>query len=378
MRHRLMRVIAASLAAGMILAACGGDDADTTTEPPPAEGDLDEGATDDETDDDVTEPVELSLSDLSMTFEAERTTQLMNLLTAKERTWDEMFDSVTMVATEDPIPALISGSAWIVQNEPTLLWPALDAGTVDGVIVAVFNDLDSWYLFTREGFDTPESLIGARFSGGTVGDSWNTVARIIMRDEFGINPDDVEFVSVGGGSDARMEALLAGQIDGFMGQPRHEPPVLEAGGNVLYSENVDMAQGMFLVTRDTWENHRDAVCAMLGGLFEANQWFAASELPDWSDRMPIVMETLTNAGYDPSENGLNVANTWATSQGTEFNWALDLGAPVEAWDRQLEILSRPDGEVSPDFDWRDWVDFSCVWELQEAAGLPLNPDPSTL
>ena len=373
MRTRMTRVLAAAAAGALALTACGGDE-DPEEEPAAEEGAGEEGGDEEGGD----EGGELSLSELSMTFEAERSTQLMNLMSAKERTWNEQFDEVTLTATEEPIPALISGAAWLVQNEPGLLWPALEQEVVDGVLVGVFNDTDAWYLFTAEDITSPEDLVGRTFSGGAVGDSWNTVARLIMRDEWGMNPDDVEFVSVGGGSDGRLEAFLAGQIDGFMGQPRHRPLVEEAGGNELYGEVIDMAQGMFMVERETMENNKDAVCAALGGLFEANQWIASGEEDNWQDRQPQVEEYLTTNGYDPSEAGLDITRTWEQSQEAEFNWALDLGAPVAAWDRQLEIMSRDGGEVSKDFDWRDHVDFSCIWELQEEAGLPLNPDPDEM
>lgn len=371
MRKRSLTFVAAPLAAALVLAACSG----SGSEEPAAAGT--DGA-DGEAPDDGGDAEELSLDALNMTFEAERTTVLMNLMSAKERTWNDTFSDISLTVTEEPIPALVSGAAWLAQAEPVALWPAIEQGVIDGVLVGVFNDQDAWFLFTREGFDTPESLLEARFSAGEVGDSWNTVAEIIMREELGIDPDDVEFVSVGGGSDSRVEAMLAGQIDGFMGQPRHIPLVEEDNGNMLYGEFVDMAQGMFMVERETWENNRDAVCAALGGLFEANQWISTSDDPTWEDRIPEIIEYLEANGYDPSENGLDVQRTWDTGQDTQFNWALDLGAPAEAFDTQQEILAREGGEISPDFEWRDHVDFSCVHELQEAAGLPLNPDPADL
>lgn len=373
MRKRSLRYLAGAMALAFILAACGGAAEESGGEADEAAGTEQSGG--------GTEAAggTPSIASLDMTFEAERSTQLMDLMAAKERTWDDTFESVNLIATEEPIPALISGSAWIVQNEPITLWPALEQGVVDGVLVGVFNDTDAWYVFTKEEIDTPEKLIGSTFSGGPVGDSWNTVAEIIMTDEFGIDPDEVEFVAVGDGSDGRVEAFLAGQIDGFMGQPRHIPLVEEAGGNILYGEIKDMAQGMFMVERETMENNKDAVCAALRGLFEANQWFANAEEDDWRDRQEQTEEYLTENGYDPGPSGLDIDRTWAESQEAEFNWALDLGAPVEAWDRQQEIMSREDGgEISADFDWRDHVDFSCIWELQEEAGLPLNPDPDEL
>ncbi|MEY3071835.1 MAG: hypothetical protein RLZZ353_31 [Actinomycetota bacterium] len=372
---RKMRFAAVGLATALLLAACGGAE-EAADEPAPAPAPAesgDSGAAE--------EPVELSLDTLAFTFEAERTTQLMNLMAAKERTWDNIFDEVVWSVTEDPIPLLVSDERWLVNGEALALWPAMEQGIVDAVIVGVFNDVDSWFMLTAPGIEKPEDLIGKTISGGKVGDSWWAVAEIIFNEEFGIPFSDVEQITMGGGSDARMEALLAGQLDAFMGQPRHVPPVLEAGGSCLWCEYKNLAQGLFIVKRETMENHRDAVCAALGGLFEANQWFQ-SDGPvgqsDWRNVQPEVEEYLVANGYDPSEGGLDVNRTWETSQGTEFNWAMDLGASVEAFDDVQRIAQREGGEVSSDFDWRDYTDMSCVWDLQEAAGLPLNPDPAEM
>ena len=368
MQRRGWRYAAAGAAAALLLAACGGA-AEEPEESAPAE--TEEGT------EEAAE--ELSLTTLAFTFEAERTTQLMNLMAAKERTWDNIFETVEYSVTEDPIPLLISDERWLVNGEAITLWPAMEQGLVDAVIVGVFNDVDSWFMLAGPGIETPEDLIGKRFSGGEIGDAWWTVAGIIFDEEFGIPFDSVEQVTIGGGSDDRMEALLAGQLDAFMGQPRHVPPVLEAGGTCLYCEYRDLAQGLFIVKRETMENHRDAVCAALGGLFEANQWFQ-SDGPvgesDWRNVQPEVEQYLIDNGYDPSPGGLDVENTWVTSQGTEFNWAMDLGASAEMFDDVAAIMSREGGEISPDFEWRDYTDFSCIWDLQEAAGLPLNPDPA--
>lgn len=375
MQKRKMRVAVVGLATALLLAACGGaDEAAEVAEEAPAPADSgDSGAEE--------APAGLSLDTLAFTFEAERTTQLMNLMAAKERTWDDTFDEVVYSVTEDPIPLMISGERWLINGEAITLWPAMEQGLVDAVIVGVFNDVDSWFLLTAPGIESPEDLVGKRVSGGSVGDAWWTVAEIIFEEELGIPFDEMEQVTVGGGSDARMQALLAGQIDAFMGQPRHEPQVLDAGGDCLWCEYRDLAQGLFIVERETMENHRDAVCAALGGLFEAHQWFQ-SDGPvgesDWRNVQPQVEEYLVANGYDPSEGGLNVENTWATSQGTEFNWAMDLGAPVKAFDDVQAIMSREGGEISSDFDWKDYADMSCVWDLQEAAGLPLNPDPAEM
>lgn len=119
-------------------------------------------------------------------------------------------------AVEDPAPA----------ETPD---PGAEQGVIDAVIVAISSDKEAWYLLGSPDIATPEDLAGARFSAGRPGDSWNIVSRIIMTDHWGIDPDELEWLSVPS-SDGRLDAMLAGELDAFNGQPRHVPGVEEAGG----------------------------------------------------------------------------------------------------------------------------------------------------
>ncbi len=379
---RLGRYLAASLTAALLLAGCGGN-GDGDTDPAPSDGTSGDTGTDGDGDGDDGPDGDgasegLSLPDLRMSYAAERASILMSMIGAKERTWDDTFDEVELLFTTEGIPALISDAVWAVMDEPAVLWPALDQGLFDGVLVANFNDLDNWYLCAKAEIEEPEDLIGATYTGGEIGNVWNVVGRIIMEQELGIDADQVNFVSIGGSTDAWVDALLAGQVDASQCQPRHLPLMEEAGFNVLFQEQRNLATEMILVQRETWENNRDAVCAMVEGLFEFRQWIQDTDEEDWSDKIPEVKQFLEDNGFDVSEDGLAIDRNWETTQQQEFNWAMDMGTPAEAWDLQYELLSREGGEISPDFEWRDHVALDCVWELQEAAGLPLNPDPSDL
>ncbi len=378
--NRLMRLIAASIAAALVLVACGADDGDVTAEEPAAPEPADTPEPADEPEEAV-EPgfprppvyTDPSIADLDIVFERDRLTILVHTLPAQARLWPDVFDSVNVVYSEDPIAPLVGGAAWIVQAEPAIGWPALEQGAVDGVIVGQTNDTEAWYFMCREGFDSPEDLVGARMTGGAIGDSWITVGRIIARDFFDMDPDDMEWVSVSGGSDGRMEAALAGEVDCFMGQPRNLGPIEEAGGSALLADRVDNAQTQFIVTRDTWENHRDAVCAALEGHLEAILWLFDYEEEGAADKWPDLAELWTQFGYDPTDQ----EDAFLASY--PFTLSRDMGASAAALDTQLEIqLAAEDPVVSPDFDWRDYVDFSCLWELQEAYGLPLRPDPNEM
>ncbi len=387
MRNRFVRVLAASLAAALVLAACGSDDApeEPTAAPEPAEPAEPGEEGDDEpwtapevpADDSVRELkyMEPSLRTLGLAMERDRVTVTATNFPARVRNFERQFDEVNVLyAPMDPIPALLSDDIWMVHGEPALLWPAMETGVIDAVIVGLHDAREFWHLFTAPGIESPEDLEGRNFASGGPGWSWDAVARVLFEQEYGIDLDShVNWVTVSGGSDGMMQAMLAGQIDGFMGQPRHIAPIEEAGGQLMFGETVDNAQGAFMVERDTWENHYDAVCAVLEGVLETNQWILGGSEDNKVDRLEYILPMYETFGYDTE----GVEDAWIAT--FPFPWAYDISASAEAFDRQLAVLSAgDDATLTPDFDWRDWVDFTCVWELQEAYGLPLNPDPATL
>jgi hypothetical protein len=313
-----------------------------------------------------------SLDQLDIVMERDRITILLNTIPAYERNWQHVFDEVNIVYTDESIPALIGADTWIVHGEPLLLWPALDEEVLDGVLVGVNDAREFWYLLVGPGIEEPEDLLDATYCAGPAGWSWDNVFRVLMDQEFGLDADELRWVTIAeGGSDGMMQAVLAGQCDAFMGQPRHIEPMEEAGGQLLFDELYDNAQGMFIVQRETWENNYDAVCAALEGMLEANQWIDAGTEPNKIDRVDDIIPMLEEHGYDT--DGAHAA--WEATY--PFTWSYDMGADVDAWDQMRTLLQTGD-VISDDFDWRDHTDFTCVWELQEAYGLPLNPDPDSL
>ncbi len=344
----------------LLLAACGGDGdgpGDTTGDGPADTGDASEG---------------LSIPTVEIAISGEQLSNVMAWVVAQEQTLPEVgFESADVFfAEDDSIAPLLSGAVWIAQEEAGNIFPAIEAGVADLVVVGVDKDRDLWMMASAPHIETPEDLVGATFSAGAPGDTWVAVAEIVMG-ELGIDPADVNWVSVGGGTDGRIQSLLAGQIEGTMAQLRHIPPVEEAGGHFLYHELVPSTQELWVVERDTWENNRDAVCAFIEGRVLAKQWIL--EGAEERLRFDEISQLLLDDGYDPA----GLEETWLAFE-NQWNWSVDGGATPEAFDLQTEILQREGGELSADFEWRDHVDFSCVHEVQEKLGLPLRPDPDSM
>jgi hypothetical protein len=360
-------------ALALFIAACGGSDEPAAPAPAPApapEAPVDEVEPGWPRPPLYTNP---SLPTLDIVYERDRFTILHHTLPALDRFWSVVFDDVNIYYIDDPVAALVSGAAWIVQSEPGVVWPALEQGVVDGVIVGVTNDVEEWIMMCDSSITGPQDLVGARITGGTIGDSWITVGKIILRDKFGLDPNSADWISVGGGSDGRMNAMLAGEVNCFMGQPRNLQPVLDAGGSAVFMERVENAQTQFIVTRQTWDNHRDAVCAAMEGHLETVLWLLDYKEERAADKWPEIAPYFDKYGYDSSDG----ARLWNASYPGTFSF--DLGSRIEGLDTQAEIhASADDAALSADFDWRDYADFSCLWELQAAYGLPLRPDPSRM
>ena len=66
----------------------------------------------------------------------------------------------------------------------------------------------------------------------------------------------MEWVQIEGGSDERLQALLAGQIDVAALQPRHLLPLEEAGGEMIFQEYKDAPRRSGSSPSETMENNQ--------------------------------------------------------------------------------------------------------------------------
>ncbi len=343
-RPRTVRALAALTALLLVVSACGGSDDDSgpTGEP-------------------------LSLPNLEAVIRAEHPNNVWPWIVFEDGGYREAagFESLNTTYTDEAVSALRSGEAWFAQMDPEVAWPANEQGVGDFVAVAVVRDGAAWYMGVSADIETPDDLRGARVSAGPPGDPWTIVARIILEEEFGIGADEVEWVAVGGGANTRMEALAAGQIDAAMLQIRHVGPVEELGGHMIYADIVEFPEQLYFVTRDTLESHGDAVCALVDQLVEMHQWASAD---GGQANRDANVEMQQARGIDVAQNWIDDYERFMTT-----TYATDAGVSVMALERSLETA-----EVSDAFDWRDHVDFSCLWEAQERRGLPLNPNPDEI
>jgi ABC-type nitrate/sulfonate/bicarbonate transport system substrate-binding protein len=346
------RVLSFVLAVGLVAAACGGDDGDGGTG---GGGDESLGV----------ERVELAID----------TDDYMNNLAwvvAQEKYWPELgfTEDAKVVATDEYMAGLLGGDVWVVQGESDLVWGALAEGSVPMKIVGVEKDTEAWFLGIREGVDE-NNLEGLKISGGPPGDRNITVGEKILED-LGVDPESMEWVSVEGSSDERLTAMIAGQIDVAVLQPRHLIPLDKAGGKMIYQEFVDAPQEVWVVTEDFISENENAVCAYLSGRIQAKRWMGAGE--DYTQNQDAAIELGRQADppLEPAEGDLAEWETEITG-----NWAMDGGAPAAAFEQWNQDMINNEN-VPEDFDWKEHVDFDCLWQVQEELGLEPNPSPDDI
>ena len=280
------------------------------------------------------------------------------------------FTNVDIVVLDDAqiLPALASGQVDMAQSGTNLFWAAMDQGDIDLVIVGFAKDDEVAILGARPGIASAADLVpGSTISGGDVGNWDELVLRDILT-ELGVDPSEMNIIATGGGADSRMAAMIAGQLDAGIQQPRNRGPLTAAGGVFLYEEARPTPQEAYAVTREMWNEHRDVVCAYMTARIQGLQWAAAG--PERDDNIQQAIEIVMRHGIEPTEGELA---DWRPE--LEGNLSLDAGVLDAASIDNMQAGLQSLGILSEDFNWRDHTDFSCVWQAQAELGLPQRPSP---
>ena len=285
--------------------------------------------------------------------------------TAENKYWPDLglTEPAEVVVTSDFIAGLVGKSVWVGQGESDAIWGAMAEGSVPLKFIGVHMDVENWILGVAEGVD-PENLEGLRITGGEPG-TRNVTTGEKMVEELGFDPASMKWVSVPGGSEARFSALVSGQVDVAVLQADLIESLEKENGTLIYNEQKEVPQAGWVVTAETMENNRDAVCAFVEGEVAARQWM--SEGDDHTDNLDEMVEIGKEYDLEPSQQDLDA---WSEFAATSL--ALDGGASAESfetWNTDMAAI----GVVPEDFDWKAHTDLSCLWEAQEKLGLEQNP-----
>jgi NitT/TauT family transport system substrate-binding protein len=265
-----------------------------------------------------------------------------------------------VILTEEVVAGLIGGSLNIGRGDTDTFIGAAAASDSGLKMISFHNEAEWQIMGVRAGIETPEDLRGATISGGDIGSRNDFIQRRIVS-ELGLDPDtDVEFVPTSGGSDARLQALLAGSLDAASVFPRHRGALEEAGGKFLYEVSVPNPQEGYAAMESWLADNGDAATAWLTGEIQGRRHVRDAANKD------EVIEIMKGYGFDIPQDFIDAYE----------NEAADLSADGGFDPVQLDTLIdefKMLGFIEEDVEWRDHVDLTYLWAAQDALGIPRRP-----
>lgn len=187
-------------------------------------------------------------------------------------------------------PALIGGSLMLAQQDTDAIAAANAAGE-PLYIISCYRDKEPWIFGVGPGYKTLADLKGKPLSGGAIG-TRNEASLKEMVKRLGGNPDDYQWVPVGGGSDGRVKAVIGGVIAGTLMQDRHVQLIEKAGGAILYNKREAFPQDAYVAHKNWLDKNPRTAIGFLKATFKA-RGFALD--PKNKDEIIALMKS---RGYD--------------------------------------------------------------------------------
>lgn len=362
--RRAVRGAAAAAAAAMLAVACAGGGTDDTS------GDADgtaaadgEVADDEAADGDGSDaPDGEVLSSITYGVDNPNYAVQMAVVVADARGYfaDEGIDEVEIIVTDDYVAGLIGGSLTVAQGDSDVFFGAAEASGEDIVWVGSYHTFEYQILGVGPGIEDVDGLRGGTVTGGATGSRNDMLARRIVG-ELGLDPDsDVQMVPLGGNADARLQALIAGQVDGAGLFPRHEAALVEAGGQFIYEEAVELPQSGLAVLGETLESDRPTVEAFLRATLRARE-----DMMDLSQKDELL-QLMRDADFDIPEEFEDLYEV--EMEQISADGGFDPAQMDVLVEEQIGIEILPEG-----IDWRGYVDLEPLHAAQEAVGLDVSP-----
>jgi ABC-type nitrate/sulfonate/bicarbonate transport system substrate-binding protein len=270
-------------------------------------------------------------------------------------------DNLDVTLSEEYMAGLIGGSLDVTHGDTSVFFGSGNASGLPVKMTSLYRDKEWWIMGVRAGIESPEDLKGGKITGGGL-EGRNTWIMKQVLTEMGLDPEtDMEFVPMSGGSDARLQALLAGTVDAASLFPRHQAGLEAAGGKFLSANLHEVPQEGFASMGGWLSDNEDTAYAWALADIKARQWMFD---PANKDESYKIMRGL----------GFDIPPEFEAQYQLELDQISPDGgfASAEVMDNFVASLALT-GDLPEGLDWRKYVDMKYVWAAQEALGLPKRP-----
>lgn len=269
-------------------------------------------------------------------------------------------EDLERLLTDEYIAGLIGGSIDITHGDTNVFLGSAEASGEPIKIISMYR-INEWQILgVRAGIETAEDLIGGTITGGQL-EGRNTFVQKKIVTALGLDPEtDVQFVPTSGGSDGRLQAVLAGTVDGASLFPRHRFAIEEAGGKFLYAEVEPAPQEGFGAMAGWIEENYDTVLAWVVADLRARQFMFDPANKDQA------YQEMIDLGYEIPPEFIELYQVELDQISEDGGFELDTMQPF------LDELAIT-GDIPEGIDWKKHFDFTALWEAQDILGIPRRP-----
>jgi ABC-type nitrate/sulfonate/bicarbonate transport system substrate-binding protein len=270
---------------------------------------------------------------------------------------------VKVITTDNFVAGLVGGSLDLSQGD-TDQW--LTAAQKSGKIkyLGTYRGSEWHILGVSKDIKSPSDLIGKKVTAGERGGRNEFVLKTMLK-TIGVDPSKVDFVPLGGGSDARLQALVNGQVDGAVIFPRHLAALKDAGGKTLFKALASVPQEGIAARTDFLKDNRDTVVAFWKATLKARQFIKNPK------NRNAVLKIMRDAKFE-------IPDDFAALYQTEINQISKDGGFVPAQMTALVKSEQALGIIPKNLNWKKLIDLTPLWQAQLSLKMKQNPLPSAV
>jgi ABC-type nitrate/sulfonate/bicarbonate transport system substrate-binding protein len=272
-------------------------------------------------------------------------------------------DNVKVITTDNFVAGLVGGSLDIAQGD-TDQWLTAAYKSKRITYLGTYRAKEWHILGVGKGIKKPSDLIGKKVTAGQRGGRNEFVLKLMLKD-LGVNPSKVDFVPLGGGSDARLQALINGQVDGAVIFPRHLKPLADAGGKAIFKKLAIVPQEGVATRTDFLKSNRDTVVAFWKATLMARRYIKNPK------HKHEVLKIMRKAKFD-------IPKEFEALYGTEIAQISLTGGLVPAQMTALVKSEQALKIIPKGVQWKKLTDFGPLWQAQKYLGMKLDPKPAAV